>query len=54
MNIFVVPTAIAKFGFSTYVAILAIPMLTIAFIAFFSPDLDGGGRPLEVIESETF
>lgn len=47
VNIFLVPTALAGFGFSTYIAVLALPMLAIAVIVSRVPLFESSLRSLE-------
>ncbi len=46
-NIFLVPIALAGFGFSVYIGILAIPMLLIAVIVWANPLFEGSQRDIE-------
>lgn len=46
-NIFLVPIALAGIGFGAYIAMLALPMLLLAFVVNRSPFLDSGKDALE-------
>jgi putative MFS transporter len=50
-NIFLVPIALAGFGFSLYIGILAIPMLLIAVIVWANPIFEGSQRDLEELSA---
>lgn len=50
-NIFLVPIALAGVGFSTYIGILAIPMLLIAIIVWANPVFEGSQRDIEELGS---
>ncbi len=46
-NIYLVPIALAGVGFSTYIALLSIPMFTIAVLVKLFPDFEGSQKGLE-------
>jgi MFS transporter, putative metabolite transport protein len=50
-NIFLVPLALGTFGFSTYVALLSLPMFLLAFIVSRNDVFEGSQRDLEELSS---
>jgi hypothetical protein len=46
-----VPIALASFGFSVYIGILAIPMLLIAVIVWANPVFEGSQRDIEELSA---
>jgi MFS transporter, putative metabolite transport protein len=46
-NIFIVPTALAGLGFSTYIGLLSIPMFLIAIIVWRFPLFESSSQDLE-------